>query len=132
VYYKPIRDSDGTTVICTVNNVCQPKNVVNLKWTPIAKIKKKSSRSDNLTDLLISSIQVKSHKHIDFRIVIKNLSEQDQIMFYQTSYTKLQKGLYVGYLLMRSSVDMLHVMVPMQNPNMPVCCKIRDNSHINA
>ncbi|XP_025415645.1 ankyrin repeat and fibronectin type-III domain-containing protein 1 isoform X2 [Sipha flava] len=113
VYYKPIRDSDGTTVICTVNNVCQPKNVVNLKWTPIAKIKKKSSRSDNLTDLLISSIQ-------------------DQIMFYQTSYTKLQKGLYVGYLLMRSSVDMLHVMVPMQNPNMPVCCKIRDNSHINA
>lgn len=58
VYYKPIRDSDGTTVICTVNNVCQPKNVVNLKWTPMAKILKKSSRSDNLTDLLISSIQV--------------------------------------------------------------------------
>lgn len=59
VYYKPIRDSDGTTVICTVNNVCQPKNVVNLKWTPMAKILKKSSRSDNLTDLLISSIQVR-------------------------------------------------------------------------
>lgn len=58
VYYKPIRDADGTTVICTVNNVCQPKNVVNLKWTPMAKILKKSSRSDNLTDLLISSIQV--------------------------------------------------------------------------
>lgn len=62
VYYKPIRDSDGTTVICTVNNVCQPKNVVNLKWTPMAKILKKSSRSDNLTDLLISSIQVKLYK----------------------------------------------------------------------
>ncbi|XP_022170944.1 uncharacterized protein LOC111034176 isoform X1 [Myzus persicae] len=113
VYYKPIRDSDGTTVICTVNNVCQPKNVVNLKWTPMAKILKKSSRSDNLTDLLISSIQ-------------------DQIMFYQTSNAKLQKGLYVGYLLMRSSVDMLHVMVPLQNPNMPVCCKIRDNPHVTA
>lgn len=53
-------------------------------------------------------------------------------MFYQTSNAKLQKGLYVGYLLMRSSVDMLHVMVPLQNPNMPVCCKIRDNPHVNA
>jgi ankyrin repeat and fibronectin type-III domain-containing protein 1 len=53
-------------------------------------------------------------------------------MFYQTSNTKLQKGLYVGYLLMRSSVDMLHVMVPLQNPNMPVCYKIRDNPHVTA
>ncbi|XP_050433314.1 ankyrin repeat and fibronectin type-III domain-containing protein 1 isoform X2 [Adelges cooleyi] len=113
VYYKPIRDSDGTTVICTVNNVSQPKNIVNLKWTPIAKILKKSSRSDNLTDLLITSIQ-------------------DQIMFHQTSNNRLQKGLYVGYLLMRSSVDMLHVMVPLQNPNMPVCCKVRDNPHVTA
>ncbi|XP_050538090.1 ankyrin repeat and fibronectin type-III domain-containing protein 1 isoform X9 [Daktulosphaira vitifoliae] len=113
VYYKPIRDSDGTTVICMVSNVSQPKNIVNLKWTPMTKILKKSSRSENLTDLLISSIQ-------------------DQIMFHQTSCNRLPKGLYVGYLLMRSSVDMLHVMVPSQNPNMPACCKVRDNPHVTA
>jgi hypothetical protein len=57
---------------------------------------------------------------------------QDQITYHQVSSIRLPRGLYLGYLKMRSSVDLLQVLVPAKSPNVLPHCKIRDNPHITA
>lgn len=59
-------------------------------------------------------------------------SIQDQINYHQVSGLKLGKGLYLAYLKMQSSVDMIHVVVSAKTPNMLPHCKVRDNPHISA
>lgn len=59
-------------------------------------------------------------------------SFQDQITYHQVSGIKLSRGLYLCYLKMRSSVDLLQVLVPSKSPNILPHCKVRDNPHVNA
>lgn len=67
----------------------------------------------NVSDILISSIQ-------------------NQIAYHQLSSIKLSKGLYLGYLKMQSSVDLIQIVVPAKTPNVLPHCKIRDNPHVSA
>lgn len=66
-YYKPIKDLDDTTVLCTVKYVPDAKsfNNLSLRWVPLAKLQRKLSinadtRDDVFTvnSLLLSSTQV--------------------------------------------------------------------------
>lgn len=117
IYYKPIRDTHGTVVISTVNYIKSPKSVsvLNGRWLPLNKVIKKSitQENGNVADILMASIQ-------------------SQMTYHQLSSIKLTRGLYLGYLKMQSSVDLVHIFVPAKAPNVLPHCKIRDNPHVSA
>lgn len=117
LYHRPLRDSHGTMVLSTINYVKTPKSVsvLNSRWLPLNKVHKKMvfSEDNNVGDILMSSIQ-------------------EQINYHQVSGLKLSKGLYLGYLKMQSSVDLIQVVVPSKSPNVLPHYKIRENSHISA
>ncbi|KAI4489476.1 hypothetical protein M0802_011088 [Mischocyttarus mexicanus] len=117
LYHKPIRDIQGTLVFSTVNYVKSPKlvSVLNSRWLPLSKVTKKiiTHEDSNVADILMASIQ-------------------EQMTYHQVSSIKLSKGLYLGYLKMQSSVDLIQVVVPAKSPNVLPHCKIRDNSHVSA
>ncbi|XP_052128634.1 uncharacterized protein LOC113212360 isoform X1 [Frankliniella occidentalis] len=117
LYHRPLRDSQGTLVISMVNYVRSPKSVsvLNSRWLPIGKVVKKASNHDdpNVGEILMASIQ-------------------EQIMYHQVSSIRLSRGLYLGYLKMHSSVDLIQVVVPSKTPNVLPHCKIRDNPHVSA
>ncbi|XP_017759356.1 PREDICTED: uncharacterized protein LOC108550201 isoform X1 [Eufriesea mexicana] len=117
LYHKPIRDVQGTLVFSTVNYIKSPKliSVLNSRWLPLSKVTKKviTHEDSNVADILIASIQ-------------------EQMTYHQVSSIKLSKGLYLGYLKMQSSVDLIQVVVPAKSPNVLPHCKIRDNPHVSA
>ncbi|KAG5321995.1 ANKF1 protein, partial [Acromyrmex heyeri] len=117
LYHKPIRDIQGTLVFSTVNYIKSPKliSVLNSRWLPLSKVIKKviTHEDSNVADILMTSIQ-------------------EQMTYHQVSSIKLSKGLYLGYLKMQSSVDLIQVVVPTKSPNVLPHCKIRDNSHVSA
>ncbi|XP_051173974.1 uncharacterized protein LOC127289823 isoform X4 [Leptopilina boulardi] len=117
LYYKPIRDIQGTLVFTTINYVKTPKlvSVLNSRWLPLSKVTKKiiTHEDSNVADILMASIQ-------------------EQITYHQVSSIKLSRGLYLGYLKMQSSVDLIQVVVPVKSPNVLPHCKIRDNPHVSA
>ncbi|CAL7934956.1 unnamed protein product [Xylocopa violacea] len=117
LYHKPIRDIQGTLVFSTVNYIKSPKliSVLNSRWLPLSKVTKKviTHEDSNVADILIASIQ-------------------EQMTYHQVSSIKLSKGLYLGYLKMQSSVDLIQVVVPAKSPNVLPHCKIRDNPHVSA
>ncbi|XP_020294341.1 ankyrin repeat and fibronectin type-III domain-containing protein 1 isoform X3 [Pseudomyrmex gracilis] len=117
LYYKPIRDIQGTLVFSTVNNIKSPKlvSVLNSRWLPLSKVIKKviTHEDSNVGDILMASIQ-------------------EQITYHEVSSKKLSMGLYLGYLKMQSSVDLIQVVVPAKSPNVLPHWKIRDNPHVSA
>ncbi|XP_014484057.1 PREDICTED: uncharacterized protein LOC106749274 isoform X2 [Dinoponera quadriceps] len=117
LYHKPIRDIQGTLVFSTVNYIKSPKlvSVLNSRWLPLSKVIKKviTHEDSNVGDILMASIQ-------------------EQMTYHQVSGIKLSKGLYLGYLKMQSSVDLIQVVVPTKSPNVLPHCKIRDNPHVSA
>lgn len=104
-------------VLSAVNYVKSPKSVsvLNSRWLPMNKVYKKIvlSEDHNISEILMASIQ-------------------EQINYHQVSALKLTKGLYLAYLKMQSSVDLIQVVVPAKSPNMLPHCKIRDNPHVSA
>ncbi|XP_026680370.1 uncharacterized protein LOC103510544, partial [Diaphorina citri] len=119
LYHRPIKDSEGTIVIPLINYVKNVKSisVLNSRWLPLTKLTKRTNlcnlNENNVSEMLMASVQ-------------------DQITYHQVSRIKLSKGLYLGYLKMRSSVDLLQVLVPSKSPNVPPHCKVRDNPHVTA
>ncbi|XP_058458087.1 uncharacterized protein LOC131434875 isoform X1 [Malaya genurostris] len=118
LYYKPLRDVHGTVVLSCVNCIKSPKSVsvLNSRWIPLNKIHKKlaiSNEDSSINELLMNSIQ-------------------EQINYHQVSNIRLPRGLYVGYLKMQSSVEVIQVVVPIKAPNVLPHCKIRDNPHVSA
>ncbi|GFS88706.1 ankyrin repeat and fibronectin type-III domain-containing protein 1 [Nephila pilipes] len=121
LYYLPLKDSEGTTVLCTVKHIQDPKTMVTLsvRWLPLYKIQRKrannsDSNGDNpgVSDLLLDSLQ-------------------EIIIYSQVSNKPLSRGLYVGYLKLKSSMDIIRVVVPRKTPNILPHAKIRDNPHVS-
>ncbi|XP_065558536.1 ankyrin-repeat and fibronectin type III domain-containing 1-like isoform X2 [Artemia franciscana] len=117
LFYRPLRDSQGTLVISTVCCLSFHKSFssVNCKWQPVGKFQQKKGLSsgsdgDNMSamELLINSIQ-------------------EQIEYHQSSSMPLARGLYVCYLKMKSSVDLMRILVPKASPNILPFVKVRDN-----
>ncbi|KAK5640728.1 hypothetical protein RI129_009275 [Pyrocoelia pectoralis] len=116
LFYRPLRDVNGTVVLSTINYIKSPKSVsvLNSRWLPMNKVFKKVVLSDDhsISEILMGSIQ-------------------EQINYHQVSGLKLSKGLYLAYLKMQSSVDLIQVVVPAKSPNMLPHCKVRDNPHVS-
>lgn len=136
-HYKPLKDADGTVVLCCVLNIkvsrafwsfsdCElpkilppqePKSSMNLRWVPLTKLQKKVSSvledSSSINEILLNSIA-------------------SQVNFHKASKQKLSRGLYLGYLKMFSSFDTIQIVCQAKNPNVLPNCKIRDNPHVSA
>ena len=59
------------------------------------------------------------------------LPKQEQISFLHDSNRSLKRGLYLGFLKMKSSVDLIRVLVPKESPNLLPHSKIRDNPWVS-
>ncbi|XP_034137495.1 uncharacterized protein LOC117589563 isoform X3 [Drosophila guanche] len=118
LYYKPLRDSQGTVVLTCVQSVKSQKavSILNSRWLPVSKLQKKLGalhEDYNINELLISSIG-------------------EQMHYQQAALQRLEPGLYLGYLKMQCSMDQIQVVVPVKTPNVLPHCKVRENSHITA
>ncbi|XP_045478231.1 uncharacterized protein LOC123683318 isoform X2 [Harmonia axyridis] len=117
LFYKPLRDCQDTVVLSTVNYIKNPKSVsvLNSRWLPMNKVFKKPVIGDvhSISEILMGSIQ-------------------EQINYHQVSSLKLNRGLYLAFLKMQSSVDLIQVVVPSKSPNMLPHCRVRENPHVSA
>ncbi|XP_003736535.3 uncharacterized protein wake isoform X6 [Drosophila pseudoobscura] len=118
LYYKPLRDSQGTVVLTCVQSVKSQKavSILNSRWLPVSKLQKKLGalhEDYNINEMLISSIG-------------------EQMHYQQAALQRLEPGLYLGYLKMQCSMDQIQVVVPVKTPNVLPHCKVRENSHITA
>ncbi|XP_032578573.1 uncharacterized protein LOC6607470 isoform X1 [Drosophila sechellia] len=118
LYYKPLRDAQGTVVLTCVQSVKSQKavSILNSRWVPVSKLQKKLGalhEDYTINELLISSIG-------------------DQLHYQQAALQRLEPGLYLGYLKMQCSMDQIQVVVPVKTPNVLPHCKVRENSHITA
>ncbi|EDW17007.2 uncharacterized protein LOC6575537 isoform X2 [Drosophila mojavensis] len=118
LYYKPLRDTQGTVVLTCIQSVKSQKavSIINSRWLPVSKLQKKLGalhEDYTINELLISSIG-------------------EQIDYQQAALQRLDPGLYLGYLKMQCSMDQIQVVVPVKTPNVLPHCKVRENSHVTA
>lgn len=53
------------------------------------------------------------------------------IQYYRACNNQLSRGLYIGYVKLKSTVDLMSLMVDKNHPNILPYAKIRDNPHIS-
>ncbi|CAL8142540.1 unnamed protein product [Orchesella dallaii] len=115
LYYKTLRDDSNSVVFISTINYLRTTKVVsalNVRWTPLFKLTNRKVL-DPACDMLMSTIK-------------------EQILYHQVSNIPLGKGLYLGYLKLASSVDLLKIIVPTKSPNMLPHVKVRDNPHVSS
>ncbi|XP_076334033.1 ankyrin repeat and fibronectin type-III domain-containing protein 1-like isoform X2 [Tachypleus tridentatus] len=122
LYYKPIKDKESIVVLSSVKNISDPKtlNSLSVRWLPLTKILRKlpsivasdGGETLHVSELLLSSLQ-------------------DMINYNRESTKSLPRGLYLGYVKLKSSVDVIRVLVPKKTPNVLPYSRIRENSHVS-
>ncbi|CAI2357173.1 unnamed protein product [Caenorhabditis sp. 36 PRJEB53466] len=83
---------------------------ITLRWMPFNKLLRKkmpTTAIDNMTKQLLNILN-----------------------FYEASQIQLQRGLYVGYLKLHSSLNSIRVVVPDVLPSMLPFTRVRDNPHL--
>nr|XP_032518671.1 uncharacterized protein LOC116771083 isoform X1 [Danaus plexippus plexippus] len=116
LYHKPLRDSHGTVVLSCITSVKSPKAVsaLNSRWLPVNKLRRRVLSDDNtMGELLMASVH-------------------EQIAYHQVSRDLLPRGLYLGYLKLQSSVEVVRIVAPSRTPNVPPHTRVRDNPHVSA
>ncbi|XP_073945576.1 ankyrin repeat and fibronectin type III domain containing protein wide awake [Choristoneura fumiferana] len=116
LYHKPLRDSHGTVVLSCVNSVKSAKSVsaLNSRWAPVSRLRRRVLSEDNtIGELLMASVH-------------------DQIAYHQVSRVQLPRGLYLGYLKLQSSVEVVRIVAPARTPNVPPHTRVRENPHVSA
>ena len=67
------------------------------------------------------------HNHL----LMVSIHFQEMMAFEQASNIPLPAGLYVGYLKLKSTVDLIRIMVPARVPNVLPHVKLRDSPNVN-
>ncbi|XP_064627052.1 ankyrin repeat and fibronectin type-III domain-containing protein 1-like isoform X3 [Lineus longissimus] len=114
-HYRMFKDSVGTIMFVIVNHIRDPKsvNTSNTRWTPLTKLQKRLSVPTLTENTNANALDM----------VMTSLTE---IIRYDANSKKpMSPGLYLGYLKLRSSVDLIRVMVPERIPNIVPHVKIR-------
>ncbi|XP_074605789.1 ankyrin repeat and fibronectin type-III domain-containing protein 1-like isoform X2 [Acropora palmata] len=126
LHYKPVKDRNGSTVIVAVNFVMRASSfrprIMSLKWTSLSKLQKKTQ-----TAPLLESLQNELFSASEILLC----SIQEKIQYFENSTKCLERGLYIGYLKLRTSVDAIHVVVQENCPNVLPHVKIRDNPNVS-
>ncbi|XP_041473244.1 ankyrin repeat and fibronectin type-III domain-containing protein 1-like isoform X2 [Lytechinus variegatus] len=117
LYYEPVKDSQGIVIFTLINSVKDPRTINNaaLKWVSMTRVQKRKSMSVECpvaADLLLTSLP-------------------EKIIHHQVSSLPLSRGLYVGYLKLRSSLGNIRIQVPERHPSMLPHIKVRDNYNVS-
>lgn len=126
LHYKPVKDRNGSTLIVAVNYVIHASSfrprIMSLKWLSLSKLQKKIQNTPlqaGLQDELFSASEMLLS------------SVQEKIQYFENSKKCLERGLYIGYLKLRTFVDAIHVVVQENCPNVLPHVKIRDNPNVS-
>ncbi|RUS88955.1 hypothetical protein EGW08_003291, partial [Elysia chlorotica] len=117
-FHRPVRDNSSSIIFTVVNQVNDPK-VVTLssgKWVTFGKLARRQSLSTidaaDAHNLLISCVP-------------------EMMLYHQVSGQRLARGLYLGYVKLQASVEVLRVMVPNRTPSCVPHVKIRDCPNVS-
>ncbi|ELU07569.1 hypothetical protein CAPTEDRAFT_200192, partial [Capitella teleta] len=120
LHHSPIRDSDGSVVLIAVNYIKDPKVVTSthVKWVSLGKVQRRVSSTVEQSESPLAPESL--------------LSAVPELLSYaRLSTFSLNRGLYLGYLKLKSSVDLIRIMVPEALPNVLPHIKIRDCPNIS-
>ncbi|XP_028413172.1 ankyrin repeat and fibronectin type-III domain-containing protein 1-like isoform X3 [Dendronephthya gigantea] len=121
LHYQIIKDKNGTNIIVITKRIKNPSFIrsrtLSMKWISLSKLQKKTIQKDvedspNAVNQIVSQIQ-------------------DVISYHQQTKKPLDKGLYIGLMKLRTSVDAIHITVPRYSPNILPHVKVRDNPHVS-
>ena len=112
---------------CHLANIKAVAPSLNFKWLPLSKLQRRRQQQQQQESETSSSSSSASPSASD--LLLASLDEQ--INFHQMSSKPLRRGLYLGYLKMKSSVDLIRVLVPKDAPNLLPHWKIRDNPWVS-
>ncbi|KAI1292173.1 Ankyrin repeat and fibronectin type-III domain-containing protein 1 [Halotydeus destructor] len=132
LHYEPLRDSEGTTIICAVKRVTDPKSISSLsvRWLPLAKFRRKLSSANVSVASSENSDSSSANGHTAIRDLLYS-SLEDMIEYNKSSRSQLPRGLYLGYLKLNSSVDVIRVLSFRALPNVLPYARIRENPHVS-
>ncbi|XP_064611368.1 ankyrin repeat and fibronectin type-III domain-containing protein 1-like isoform X2 [Liolophura sinensis] len=119
LYHQHLKDDSGCILLTTVNYVRDPKHValISGKWIPISKLQRRLSLSGSETSDASE-------------MLLNSLSEM--ILYHQVSMIPLPRGLYLGYLKLRCTMDLiLRVQVHQKTPNVLPYTKIRECPNVS-
>ncbi|XP_059176927.1 ankyrin repeat and fibronectin type-III domain-containing protein 1-like isoform X2 [Physella acuta] len=117
-FHRPVRDNSSSIIFTVVNQIRDPKLVTlgSSKWVTFGKLARRQSLSSvdsaDAHSLLITSVP-------------------EMILYNQVSGVALPRGLYLGYVKLQASVEVLRVMVPNKTPNCVPHVKIRDMPNVS-
>ncbi|CAH1795316.1 unnamed protein product [Owenia fusiformis] len=119
LYYQPTKDANGSIVFTTVSQIKDPRviNSTSVKWLPMSKIQKRLAATTSESNTLAPEAML--------------ASLNEMISYQQASQASLPKGLYLGYLKLRSSVDLIRVLVSQKMPNVLPYTKVRDIANVS-
>ncbi|XP_065846415.1 ankyrin repeat and fibronectin type-III domain-containing protein 1-like isoform X2 [Oscarella lobularis] len=128
LHYEPIRDSEtGSTVILTVHEAKDTRQVPSLKWTSQSKFERKVSVSvsaaaaESPTGNGVGALDATNRLYFSLK---------DVISFNEKRKVPVERGLYLGYLKANTFVDALRVFVEPDTPSMLPCVKVRSNPSV--
>ncbi|CAG2164917.1 unnamed protein product, partial [Oppiella nova] len=130
LFYKPMKDSDGTTVLCTIKRMVDVKsmNWLSLRWMPIAKLQRK------LLNLNANSTQLEpSEPSLNCALIgdLLHSSLQEMTCYHKACNNPLPRGLYLGFVKLKTSVELMSILVPQHSPNVMPHIKVRENPHVS-
>ncbi|XP_033746779.1 uncharacterized protein LOC117331911 isoform X1 [Pecten maximus] len=108
-HHKPLKDINGSIILTTVNDVKEIKSVSlgSGKWVNSAKLLRRTSTPNS------GGSSTDSTDSMD--ILVNSMSEM--VTYHQASTVPLSKGLYLGYLKVQVSVELIQLLVPSKAPN---------------
>ncbi|KAL5018407.1 hypothetical protein ScPMuIL_004129 [Solemya velum] len=118
-YYKPLRDYSGSMIFMSVNYIRDPKLVGlgSAKWVTVSKLQRRRSATTTENSLETPDFLVNCTSEL--------------ILYHQVSGIRLPRGLYLGYLKLHSSVDLIRLLVPHKTPNVFPNVKVRDCPNVS-
>ncbi|XP_021361615.1 ankyrin repeat and fibronectin type-III domain-containing protein 1-like isoform X2 [Mizuhopecten yessoensis] len=122
-HHKPLKDINGSIILTTVSDVKEMKSVClsSGKWVNSAKLLRRTSTPNS------GGSSTDSTDSMD--ILVNSLSEM--VVYHQTSTVPLAKGLYLGYLKVQVSVELIQLLVPSKAPNNLPNVKLRNCPNIS-
>ncbi|CAI9739730.1 ankyrin repeat and fibronectin type-III domain-containing protein 1 isoform X1 [Octopus vulgaris] len=117
-YHQPLKDNNGSTVLVCIKEIKDPKFLAlgSGKWVSLAKLHRRMTVID----------QDSSEAH---ELLLN--SAADMILYNDVSTVPTQRGLYLGYLKLVSSMELIKVFTPNNAPNILPHVKIRDCPNVS-
>jgi hypothetical protein len=118
----------GAILLVTINYIDDIKSVqgVAVKWTKIGKLLKKKPGADTVD----KSAPPDSPAPVT-ALDLLNASLLDILNFHESTYVPLDRGLYLCYVKLHSSMNDISVVVPENLPSVLPFVFVRDNPHVS-